>query len=203
MKATCNIVKDLMPSYLDEICSEDSKKLIETHIQECVSCKNHLESMKSPVECPEITEQGKGKEPFRKIKRKNRIRIAAAVVLTACISVGGMFAVQEVGALHDYFYPSVFAMVENEENQTGWQRVSVAEDGFLNYSSVFYRKEVVNDANSDGSVAIRILDEKNNPVIEETMIKPGHSVKLDGLKDHQNYIVEAKCKEGRYFLNFF
>ena len=39
MKVTCNIIKDLMPSFVDEICSEDSKNLIYEHIQSCEQCK--------------------------------------------------------------------------------------------------------------------------------------------------------------------
>lgn len=202
MRVTCSVIKDLMPSYIDEICSDDSKKLVESHIQECDKCRRHLAYMKNPVECPEMVDNGEGKEPFKKIKRKNRIQLALAVIITSCVIGGGMFAIQEVGSLHDYFYPSSFATIENKENQMEWQRVQVSEDGYLNFSSIFYEKEVVNDANSSGSVVIRILDQNNNIVLEETTIEPGTSIKLDKLEDNQNYIVEAKCKEGRFFLNF-
>ncbi len=46
MKITCDIIKDLIPSYVDDICSEDSKKLINEHIKECESCKEYYKAMK-------------------------------------------------------------------------------------------------------------------------------------------------------------
>ena len=35
----CNIVKDLLPSYVDKICTEDSRRLIEEHIGGCEQCR--------------------------------------------------------------------------------------------------------------------------------------------------------------------
>ena len=44
----CDIIKDLIPLYIDECCSEESKQQIEEHINNCDKCKKHLEDMKSP-----------------------------------------------------------------------------------------------------------------------------------------------------------
>lgn len=42
----CNVVKDLLPLYLDDCCSEESRKLVEEHIKSCGSCCGLYESMK-------------------------------------------------------------------------------------------------------------------------------------------------------------
>lgn len=42
-KTHCNIIKDLMPSYIDELCSEESKQLVEEHFKECNNCKKLYE----------------------------------------------------------------------------------------------------------------------------------------------------------------
>lgn len=47
MKITCNIIQDLLPSYADDICSEDTKALIDEHIAECGQCRQKLEQMKN------------------------------------------------------------------------------------------------------------------------------------------------------------
>ncbi len=44
----CDIVKDLIPLYIDGCCSEESKKAVEEHIRNCDDCKKLLEDMKSP-----------------------------------------------------------------------------------------------------------------------------------------------------------
>ena len=46
MKIHCNIVRDLMPSYIDHICSEETGNLVEEHIKACEECRMVLEGMK-------------------------------------------------------------------------------------------------------------------------------------------------------------
>ena len=61
MKITCDIVRDLMPLYVDDVCSDDSRKLIEDHINHCSKCQNELAAMKDPIECPTLSEVGDSK----------------------------------------------------------------------------------------------------------------------------------------------
>ncbi len=46
----CNVVKDLIPLYIDGCCSEESIKIVEEHINDCSDCRKLLEDMKSPSE---------------------------------------------------------------------------------------------------------------------------------------------------------
>ena len=49
MKIHCDIIKDLMPLYIDGICSNKSKEIIEEHIKECEACKNELQLIKAKL----------------------------------------------------------------------------------------------------------------------------------------------------------
>ena len=40
MKISCNIIRDLLPLYLDQVCSEESKDMIENHLTECENCRD-------------------------------------------------------------------------------------------------------------------------------------------------------------------
>lgn len=42
----CNIVKDLLPLYLEELCSEDSKNYVEAHLAQCEDCQNSCALLK-------------------------------------------------------------------------------------------------------------------------------------------------------------
>jgi len=42
MKFDCEIIQDLMPLYIDDVCSTKSKEIIEEHISECSKCKEQL-----------------------------------------------------------------------------------------------------------------------------------------------------------------
>ncbi len=55
----CNIVKDLIPLYIDGCCSEESEKAVEEHIRDCDNCKKLLEDMKSPSDIVEVSKAPK------------------------------------------------------------------------------------------------------------------------------------------------
>ena len=57
MKITCDVIQDLMPSYIDGILSEDSRALVEEHMGTCQECRKMLEIMKE--------EQGKEQAQIR------------------------------------------------------------------------------------------------------------------------------------------
>ena len=92
MKITCDVIQDLMPSYIDGILSEDSKALVEEHMGTCQECRKMLEIMKE--------EQGKEQAQMRssaatlkKIRKKlivRRVLIATvAVILTLIVAAAG------------------------------------------------------------------------------------------------------------------
>ena len=42
VKMNCNIIKDLLPLYVDSCCCEESAKAIEEHIKNCEECGKYL-----------------------------------------------------------------------------------------------------------------------------------------------------------------
>ena len=55
----CNIVKDLIPLYIDGCCSEESEKVVEEHMRDCDDCKRLLEDMKSSSDIITVSESPK------------------------------------------------------------------------------------------------------------------------------------------------
>jgi len=47
MKVSCEIIKDLMPLYLDGVCSNDSNAAIDEHLMACENCKAELQAMQN------------------------------------------------------------------------------------------------------------------------------------------------------------
>ncbi|GAA0086063.1 hypothetical protein UT300007_25020 [Clostridium sp. CTA-7] len=54
---SCNIIQDLLPNYIEGIISNESKELIDTHLDKCVSCKKEFESMNSLLEVAPVKER--------------------------------------------------------------------------------------------------------------------------------------------------
>lgn len=69
-KKECDIIKDLLPSYVDEICSEASKEWIESHLAECGECRASAEVMKHTEISAKRLEQVQ-LEAGRKVIRQN------------------------------------------------------------------------------------------------------------------------------------
>ena len=60
----CNIVKDLIPMYIDSCCSNESRRIVEEHIKDCDDCKKLFEDMKSSSDMITVSESPK---TFRKL----------------------------------------------------------------------------------------------------------------------------------------
>lgn len=87
MRIDCDIIKDLLPLYAENMVSEKSKSMVEEHLAECEDCKNTYGSMVEPA--PQITfhqNEARGFEKFvKKEKRHYGWKVAvitAAVVIT-------------------------------------------------------------------------------------------------------------------------
>lgn len=46
MKTSCDIIKDMLPLYVDGVCSEGSRAAVDEHLKDCESCKAELETIK-------------------------------------------------------------------------------------------------------------------------------------------------------------
>ena len=82
----CEIIRDLLPSYVDGLTSEESNREITAHVAECAPCKEILEQMQEEMQTKEEKE-GRKINPFRKFNR--RMMSAVAVAVAVCVGVGG------------------------------------------------------------------------------------------------------------------
>lgn len=51
-KISCDIVKDILPLYYDNVCSSDSKQMVEEHLSDCDSCKSELDRIEDDIKIP-------------------------------------------------------------------------------------------------------------------------------------------------------
>lgn len=70
-KLPCKVIEDLCPLYVDDVCSDESKNIIEEHILECENCKAKLYAMRQTLSInpPLIKENITEKKLFKKVKR--------------------------------------------------------------------------------------------------------------------------------------
>ena len=77
-KVYCNIIRDLLPLYADDVVSPESKAMVDAHLANCSECREILDEIRRSVPVPQHSD----KTLFKKIRRKQQIKsIALAVVI--------------------------------------------------------------------------------------------------------------------------
>lgn len=91
----CNVIKDLLPLYVDNLTSEDSNKLIQAHLQDCSICNRELENFKKTTETVlPVNFNPTGIDFMKKYNRYRRSLIIALVALSVCfVTVLALFLV--------------------------------------------------------------------------------------------------------------
>ncbi len=80
-KIHCNIIHDLLPSYVDKIASEESNQMIEDHFRECKSCKKVYETLKENDFVVEKADAGIAGY-LKKLEWKKRVEHRGMLLLT-------------------------------------------------------------------------------------------------------------------------
>ena len=206
-KISCSIAKDLMPLYMDGVLSEETTEVMKDHLEGCENCRNEYEIMEQEWYLPstvKLQEENKKmlKELKSQIKRKRILTGVVAVFLAAMVFAGGYLVYENVGVVHEYFSPSFEVSLRDIDTFGEWEKISVGEDGYLNFDSVFYKKEMVVHADSSSGIALRIRDREGNMILESEEILPGESIELEELHRNTDYQVEIKAKGEMFFLWF-
>ncbi len=106
----CNIIRDLLPSYVDHICSEDSRHLIEEHMSDCEQCRAQLELLKNTEFTDEQGEQRRISY-LKKVKRHYERGMISLVLLTLMVMGGFGYVVYHYELIGSKFFYIIFAFV--------------------------------------------------------------------------------------------
>lgn len=85
MKMECDIVKDLLPLYVEGMVSEKSSEAVKEHLLECRECRDTYEKMKFPE--PKVEFETKPGESFKKYVKKRKMRFGWKVALITVLVV--------------------------------------------------------------------------------------------------------------------
>ena len=82
MKENCEVIRDLIPLYVDDVCSAESKKMVENHLKNCNECKEILETIKKDEKSKNSIEKETMTSFYKKIKKsKIKTVIISLIVL--------------------------------------------------------------------------------------------------------------------------
>lgn len=108
-KFSCDTVRDMLPLYVDNIVSDDTRALVEEHLASCNACRREYETMKNTVVLP-ADGDAKPLKLFKGVwnKKKRVVALTAviATILVLCIGCGflELFAYREEIAVNGAVY---------------------------------------------------------------------------------------------------
>lgn len=89
MEISCNIIKDLLPLYAEDMVSDDSKKMVDEHLCTCDPCTKQLAILKKAAQLPIEVETNSLKRVENTIRRRRILAVLTTVmfVVTLVLSV--------------------------------------------------------------------------------------------------------------------
>lgn len=147
MDISCDIIRDLLPLYAEDMVSHDSRKLVEEHLCNCDSCRAVLRELQKEAPVPMETAPESLSKVKKNIRRRRMLSVMAAVmtVLTlASLVITWLFAPFQLTmeqALDDFYIREDGAVVLDYSpyvigrSLSGWD-----ENWFIHQYSTRYDK---------------------------------------------------------------
>lgn len=91
-KENCSLIKDLLPLYIDDLCSKESTEIIKNHLEACSGCKKEYEQLTNQPEIKALddnsTELIKGVGNMFKKDKKKAIIKTVSIFLVVLVLLG-------------------------------------------------------------------------------------------------------------------
>lgn len=100
MKLSCNVILDLLPLYYDQVCSDETKALVEEHLSSCESCREALKSMGGELSIPK--QDIESVEILKNIKKELKTKEFKWLIVVVLVAILG-FSLHNI--LQYQFFP--------------------------------------------------------------------------------------------------
>lgn len=150
---TCNVVKDILPLYIDNVVSDDTRRLIEEHLGSCSGCRIEAEEMKRSIEIPldrhiAVDEAGMIKNLKRRFLKK-KILIAIISAVAALVAVALIYTYASVSRTVIPFDDSKISITESGGKLYAMYNGNDMA-GVLSIDPALNDADIDNDNNADG-----------------------------------------------------
>lgn len=167
----CEIIRDLLPLYADELTSEESNALIQRHLETCPECRAELTRMRSAMAAPEAeqAQNANYKKALKRQLRRMKLKVTSTTLAGVLIAAAIVLLV--------LWWNGVFYIVDRQ----------VSPDG----STVFtvYSRDVTEPLHSGSKFSIREKT-RGTPFYYSTTIYSGNYVDMSWSADGQYCLIE-------------
>jgi hypothetical protein len=193
MKVKCEVIEDLLPLYIDGVCSEESKVIVEEHLKECRLCDARYSVQKSEiiVDRSIVDENLKSKRPFKKIKKYQIVRLIVILVIIPLVFLS-LIELRGDGVGFSAIYgrykaESFLSYVEKDEFISAAKYMSFTGGRYGKIENKFEaKKEWIAGMQGLKKQGIVIVSHKQNNIITDDGFTSGY-VKVSVNYDKKNY----------------
>ena len=226
MKKECEIVRDLLPNYVEDLVGNQTKEFIETHIAECTECKEIFNNMQGNIIQESENDFLEEKVEINQIKRYRRkmttLKIISLIFLLTIITLFISFVtiyipkyciiskiydeIQENKNMNNYkFTMTQYYITSNDEKINSFTDVYYYKDGTFKSESYSNKSKKIINYGSIYNEDVIYKDYNTNIVFNNTT----YPYKIKGsifncFNDIENYmqnklsIINLKIKEDTY-----
>lgn len=88
MKIPCSVVRDLLPLYAEEMIEEETRALVDEHLEECSECSKRLEEIRAAAAVPAENTAVDTAKPLLALKKTiNKRRRITAAIAALCVFI--------------------------------------------------------------------------------------------------------------------
>lgn len=135
---SCDVIQDLMPVYIEHMCSTESRKLVEAHMAECEDCRQVFraytdETIVREVSRTEAHAEGKENEFHQILKNVEnrvikRVAVIAVIIVSFAAAIGIINFVPVFPASYEDAIVHVIASEEKDRIDIDTAQVRLHED---------------------------------------------------------------------------
>jgi len=93
MRNECNIIRDILPLYVENMVSEDTSEFVKEHLESCPACRAELEKLREPVEVQTEPQPDMDAAPLKRLKKALLMKKVQAILCTAAVLLALMLSV--------------------------------------------------------------------------------------------------------------
>lgn len=191
-KISCPVIRDLLPLYVDEVVSKDTKNMVEAHLQHCEACRREYDMMKRDVVIPTENKASILKKMNKKWRNKKFMISFASVFATLVI----LFGVFVYVAYHEKVVPYSKGLIE----------INKQDDKKITW---LYHGKSYSGVNEMLPVSIEINGEKKNvsfiyftETIAESPKRDLFNIAKDAKQNYKGTFSESEKIDAIYYVKF-
>lgn len=180
MKLSCNVIRDLLPLYAENLTSEESNALVDEHLCGCDECAKQLGILKKAQAIPVETDAPGLKKIRKAIVRRRVLAVTMAVMLVITLVLGAAFlreapvwldadqAVKEVVKMEDgsirIYYTDIVQGISSDDDMAGNRGILC----FSTWGRVYFGEQMPPDPyvtpdDAGGTTAYSCYGDPNSP----------------------------------------